>query len=227
MNCLYTVYTVYIVSRFTLFALFTTLFKLFALYTTLFKLFALLLPLILSYSEVLKSSIWLALVALFCNWWMGWDGRSYPLDCNDYESTCGTNNYKGVKRDIEKYSTCGCPKSILALSGALGPGQNCQIWWFENLGINFVPSELQVCTWERQLPGNPSSHERLCRLPQTCSTPPPVVNAQKTRQGFRPAATAQCKLSNSKFGILFQLFQMSAGTIWKRIHWHWGHAQIT
>ena len=132
MNCLYTVYTVYIVSRFTLFALFTTLFKLFALYTTLFKLFALLLPLILSYSGVLKSSIWLALVALFCNWWMGWDGRSYPLDCNDYESTCGTNNYKGVKRDIEKYSTCGCPKSILALSGALGPGQNCQIWWFEN-----------------------------------------------------------------------------------------------
>ena len=113
---------------------------------------------------------------------------------------------KGVKRDIEKYPTCGCPKSILALSGALGPGQNCQIWWFENLGINFVPSELQVCTWERQLPGNPSSHERLCRLPQTCSTPPPVVNAQKTRQGFRPAATAQCKLSNSKFGILFQLF---------------------
>ena len=47
MNCLYTVYTVYIVSRFTLFALFTTLFKLFALFTTLFKLFALLLPLIL------------------------------------------------------------------------------------------------------------------------------------------------------------------------------------
>ena len=46
---------------------------------------------LLGSSGVLKSSIWLALVALFCNWWMGWDGLSYPLD---YESTCGANNYK-------------------------------------------------------------------------------------------------------------------------------------
>ena len=41
---------------------------------------------------------------------------------------------------------------------------------FGNLGINFVPSQLQVRTWERQLPGNLSSHERfaVCTQLQHC-----------------------------------------------------------
>ena len=149
MSCWYTVYTVYIVSRFTLFALFTTLLKLFALFTTLFKLFALLLPLILCsiknlvrhhYSTLvagLKSSIWLALVALFCNWWMGWDGLSYPLD---YESTCGANNYKlssaqGREARHREIPNMWLPKEYS--SPVRGPGawsklSNLVIWEFGN-----------------------------------------------------------------------------------------------
>ena len=87
---------------------------------------------------------------------------------------------------------------------------------FGNLGINFVPSQLQVRTWERQLPGNLSSHERLCRVHAAATLPP--VNAHKRRDtgsARPPELNASSQIWNLEFS--FKIFsQMSAWRLFKR-----------
>ena len=71
---------------------------------------------------------------------------------------------------------------------------------FGNLGINFVPTKLQVRTWERQLPGNLSSHEWLCLVHAAATLP--TVNAHKRRDmgsARPPELNARYQIWNLEF----------------------------